>query len=178
MGMVKELELKSWKTSELIRVFVPVIISLIFVVVLDGFRGTPYFTLAPLFPILAMAGWHGGLVSAVAVGVVMGWFGIHAAADINIIRTLIIICSVIMTLIPIIILRKSLDNAGGILSQMREIDIQLTGTLQRWRSLSEADRLAAVKQLHHRIAHCTTFAMGWYELAREKESVLRDYEKK
>lgn len=163
--------------NKLIRCCASILVAIIAIIITNHYRGQIYFTLAPLFAILVMAGYHGGRRAAIAVGLLICGYSLYATARVNIIRSLIVIISVVLSVIPFLLWQRFLDNASSILYRLRELDIQLTGLDKRWGTLNETEKLAAMRSTHHLIANLTTLVIGWTQLAREQRDILRDYER-
>lgn len=154
----------------------PVAIAVILLFGLELTRGTSYFTLAPLFTVLAMAIYYGGWKSGSIVSVLIIGYSVYAGNDLNVIRSVIIALSAIGIIAPISILRLVSDNTNTIRAELRDVDIQLVGILKRWPNITEAEKREAVTKAHYKVAHILTLAAGWLELIHGKNSVIRQYE--
>lgn len=161
-----------------LRKYGPIALALLAVVILDQYKGSSYFTLAPLFAIMAIGIYYGGTVTCAVIGLIISGYSVYSLYDISMIRAFIIILSVVFIIVPFVFLRRVLDNTDALLEKLREIDIQLLGLLVRWHDLSEAEKLQIVRQLQNKIANLLTLTIGWLTLAREKNKVIRDYSDK
>lgn len=154
-----------------------IIIAISSIYITDHFAsGKPYFTLAPLFAIVVMSAYHGGLFTSILVGLMVGGYGFYASPDF--IRALIIFASIALIVIPVAILKRSVDNKDIMMSRLRDLDILLSGIEARWLNLSEAEKRGAVGQARHKVSNMLTLSMGWIELAKERSKVLKEEPRK
>jgi hypothetical protein len=165
------------KQVKWIRCSIPIAAAALAIFIIETVaRGTPYFTLAPVFAILVVGIYYGGTIAGTVIGLGIIIYSFYASPDLA--RAIIISVSVFFIVAPIIFLKRLMDNADEILARLRDLDVQITGAEIRWPHLSEAEKLTLIRQLQHRIANLVTLNIGWRELFRERETVLRDYDKK
>lgn len=161
---------------KLVRGATPVLIAILATVGTNYYlRSTPYFTLAPLFAILAMGIYHGGITSGIIIALLIGAYGFYASP--NLIRAGIIALSLLLIVGPIAVLRRRIDNVNTILARLRHLDAIIAGTELRWPHLTEKEKRDLIREIQHHIAHILTLTLGWHELALEREALLDDYVK-
>jgi hypothetical protein len=161
------------KSTDGLRKYGPIVLAVLTVAILDEYRGGVYFTLAPLFAVMAIGIYYGGTVTGGIIGLVIATYSAYSLYDVSLIRSAIIIVSVILIIAPFAILRRALDNTDSILDRLREIDILTTGLLARWHNMSEAEKRQTIEQIQHKVANLLTLTIGWLTLAREQGKVSR-----
>lgn len=159
-----------------VRCCIPILLALGIAWIINTWVGQSYFTLAPLFAVLAMGIYHGGALPASMIALLIIGYSFYASPDM--IRAFIISVSTLFIVGPIVILRRAADNANTILKQLRDLDIFMTGLETKWPTMNEAERKRSIIQARYKITHILTLALGWHELAAEKEAVLDEYESK
>ena len=164
-------------SNKTLRRYGPVTLAILGIAILDPLRGGVYFTLAPLFAVLALGIFAGGIVGGGWVGLTISLYSVYSLHDVSLIRAGIIIATTVVILALFATLRRDLDNTSMILSRLRDVDIHLTGTIARWHNLSEAEKRQTLEKIHHQIATILTLTIGWVSLANDQNRVQRDYDK-
>lgn len=146
--------------------------------ILDRLLGhsTSSLTLAPAFAMIVMAIYHGGTWGGIGAGLLVSAYTLYAIDDS--LRAITIIASILAIVVPIVILRRTVDNGDRLLAQLLDLDTYLAGSVYRWRNMTDGEKWEIIKVIHHKMAHIRTLTRGWHDLAEERERVLDDYEVK
>jgi hypothetical protein len=130
----------------------------------------PSFT--PLFPIVIMACWHGGVYSCFSTGILVAGYTVYVVDDP--LRVALIIISLIATIIPVSILqwyRRRIGTVSNLMKDMREINSILLAGMVHWPDMNDEEKWQMVESTHHKIADIFTVMRGWHMLAKERSTL-------
>lgn len=148
-------------------------------------------TVAVLFPVVVvaafMSGLRAGMIAALWVSGYSAWLVWATEPE----RAIVVAISLIVTNYMVGYLKRqsrlsqeirrkaeAADELNGNIHRLRELDSILTDLIDAWDAISDGAKLTEVKAALHCNATLLTVVAGWRQLWKERESLLRDHEKR
>lgn len=129
-------------------------------------------SLALVFPIVVASVWHSGLYAGLITSAMVATYSFLILGDI--IRASMITGSLLLTVIPVSILKSQAERIGSVanlLYKLREIHSVLLAALVNWPDMEDEEKWNIVEGVNSKIADILTITRGWHLLAKERNSL-------